>query len=156
MTEEEQAEYFAPDPNADCADIDKALAEPEDEPQRVRDDTELIEETLNEDVQGDRKIPEGYEDKTTRRVAAEVERVKEEYPEMKDAKGSGWDEVGTMAALGRGTIPRLKSLQGRILNIVEASLSDKTQREAVKTLVNKEFRQEMNKVSGAQGWKDEE
>jgi hypothetical protein len=181
MTEEEQAEYFAPDPDADCADIDSALADSDEQKskdlfdgnpylEQTRDDKELMEEALNEDqyreddpapiVTVSQKliddVSEGYEDKTTRRVAAEVGRVKEEYPEMKDAKGSGWDEVGTMAALGRGTIPRLKSLQGRILNIVEASLSDKEQRNAVKTLVNKEFRQEMNKVSGAQGWKDEE
>lgn len=41
---------------------------------------------------------------------------------------------------------RLKSLQGRVLTIVEASLSDKSQREAVKTLVNKEFRREIEKA----------
>jgi hypothetical protein len=41
---------------------------------------------------------------------------------------------------------RFKSLQGRILNIVEASFADKTQREAVKTLINKEFRREITKV----------
>jgi hypothetical protein len=43
---------------------------------------------------------------------------------------------------------RFKSLQGRILNIVEASFADKTQREAVKTLINKEFRREITKATG--------
>lgn len=40
----------------------------------------------------------------------------------------------------------VKSLQGRILTIIDASLSDKQQREAVKTLANKEFRREMEKI----------
>jgi hypothetical protein len=42
----------------------------------------------------------------------------------------------------------LKSLQGRILTIVDGSFSDKTQREAVKSLINKEFRREISKVGG--------
>jgi hypothetical protein len=42
-------------------------------------------------------------------------------------------------------IGSLKSLQGRVLGIVDASFADKTQREAVKTLINKEFRREMDK-----------
>ncbi len=42
-------------------------------------------------------------------------------------------------------IASIKSLQGRILGIVDASFSDKEQRAAVKTLVNKEFRREMEK-----------
>jgi hypothetical protein len=41
----------------------------------------------------------------------------------------------------------LKSLQGRVLTIVDAILADKQQREAVKTLVNKEFRRELDKVA---------
>lgn len=41
---------------------------------------------------------------------------------------------------------RLKSLQGRVLTIVEAILADKQQREAVKTLMNKEFRREIEKA----------
>jgi hypothetical protein len=35
---------------------------------------------------------------------------------------------------------RFKSLEGRVLTIVDASFTDKTQRDAVKTLVKKEFR----------------
>jgi hypothetical protein len=45
----------------------------------------------------------------------------------------------------------LKSLQGRVLGIVEASFSDKEQRAAVKTLINKEFRREMDKFGGTNG-----
>lgn len=41
----------------------------------------------------------------------------------------------------------VKSLQGRILTIADASISDKQQREAVKTLMNKEFRREMEKIA---------
>lgn len=44
---------------------------------------------------------------------------------------------------------RYKSLQGRVLNIVEAAIGDKTQREAIKTLVNKEFRREMSNIKGS-------
>jgi len=48
-------------------------------------------------------------------------------------------------------IVALKSLQGRILGIVDASFSDKEQRAAVKTLINKEFRREMDKFGGTNG-----
>jgi len=48
---------------------------------------------------------------------------------------------------------RLKSLQGRVLTILDASpIADKAQRDAVKSLLNKEFRREMNKVSDG-GWR---
>jgi hypothetical protein len=48
---------------------------------------------------------------------------------------------------------RLKSLQGRVLTILDASpIADKAQRDAVKTLLNKEFRREMNRVSDG-GWR---
>jgi hypothetical protein len=43
-------------------------------------------------------------------------------------------------------LKHLKSLQGRVLTIVDAALGDKAQREAVKTLVNKEFRREIDKT----------
>jgi hypothetical protein len=42
---------------------------------------------------------------------------------------------------------RIRSLQGRVLTIVEAIIADKAQREAAKTLVNKEFRRELSKVN---------
>jgi hypothetical protein len=50
--------------------------------------------------------------------------------------------------LNTAFISNLKSLQGRILTIVDGSFADKTQREAVKTLINKEFRREMGKITG--------
>jgi hypothetical protein len=43
-------------------------------------------------------------------------------------------------------LKRLQSLQGRVLNIVEASLGDKEQRGAVKTLINKEFRRTLSLI----------
>jgi len=50
----------------------------------------------------------------------------------------------------------LKSLQGRVLGIVDAAFSDKEQRAAVKTLINKEFRREIDKAdSGNKGVSDE-
>jgi hypothetical protein len=51
----------------------------------------------------------------------------------------------------RKAIAALKSLQGRVLGIVDASFSDKEQRAAVKTLINKEFRRELNKFGGTNG-----
>lgn len=45
-------------------------------------------------------------------------------------------------------VGRFKSLQGRILTIIDASFSDKEQRAAVKQMVNKEFRREISKVGG--------
>jgi hypothetical protein len=52
------------------------------------------------------------------------------------------------ALLGRSVLSNLKSLQGRILTIIDASFSDKEQRSAVKTMINKEFRREITKVGG--------
>ena len=47
---------------------------------------------------------------------------------------------------GQHEVKRLQSLQGRVLNIVEAAIADKSQREAVKKLVNKEFRRTLSLV----------
>src|SRR5271170_879996 len=41
---------------------------------------------------------------------------------------------------------RFKSLQGRILTIIDGTFSDKTQREAVKQMINKEFGAEITKA----------
>ena len=41
----------------------------------------------------------------------------------------------------------LKSVEGRILTIMEAAIPSDTQREAIKTLIKKEFRREMNKIN---------
>ena len=54
----------------------------------------------------------------------------------------------TMYGMGKDLIvARLKGLQGRLLTIVDASFQDPEQRKAVKTLVSKEFRLEMTRVS---------
>ena len=57
-------------------------------------------------------------------------------------------ELAEAAAIGRGAVARFKSLQGRILTIIDGTFSDKTQREAVKSLINKEFRREISKIGG--------
>src|SRR5271166_3790477 len=58
-------------------------------------------------------------------------------------QGSGWTRFDHKDA-----VQHLKSLQGRVLGIVDASFSDKEQRAAVKTLINKEFRREIDKTQG--------
>src|SRR5271170_4464757 len=46
----------------------------------------------------------------------------------------------------KAAVARFKSLQGRILTIIDGTFSDKTQREAVKQMINKEFRREITKA----------
>ena len=54
----------------------------------------------------------------------------------------------TLYGMGKDlVVARLKSLQGRMLTIVDASFQDHEQRKAVKTLVSKEFRLEIGRVS---------
>lgn len=60
------------------------------------------------------------------------------------------DELARSALLGRSMISNMKSLQGRILTIIDGTFADKVQREAVKTLINKEFRREITKAGGGQ------
>jgi hypothetical protein len=50
-------------------------------------------------------------------------------------------------AAEKGTLSYLKSVEGRVLTVLEAAISSDSQREAVKTLIKKEFRREMNKVN---------
>ena len=59
------------------------------------------------------------------------------------------EELAQSALIGRSAAQRLKSLQGRVLTIMDGAFADKTQREAVKTLINKEFRRELNKITDA-------
>jgi hypothetical protein len=81
--------------------------------------------------------------KCPKQTAAEVAATKE--PKKASKPESAISEAWLMA--------RLKSLQGRVLTILDASpIADKAQRDAVKTLLNKEFRREMNKVSDG-GWR---
>lgn len=76
--------------------------------------------------------------KINKSAASEAAQVKQEYKDV-DPPVKDYPKTANTAV-----IARLKSLQGRLLNIVEASFTDKDQRAAVKTLVNKEFRREMN------------
>jgi hypothetical protein len=172
MTDEEQESYFDGGVQFTGAALDEALADTHAEPLCV-DDADLIhdvtaEEALDEDqrqedgpnpiitvssqfIEAVQQVPQRFENKNVDRVEAEVARVKEEYPELQ-AKGQkpkvAQEEVGKMAAIGRGTASRLKSLQGRILTIMDASIADKEQRAAVKTLINKEFRRDISQVNG--------
>lgn len=171
MTDEEQDEYFDGGTQFTAgAGLDEALADTHVEP--LSDgDAELIhdvttEEALDEDqVQEDGPEPivtvsqafidavaQTHTDKNTSRVDAEVARVKEEYPELKDkktVKPKSWKSIHDDHVSNDWVLSRYKSLQGRILNIVEASISDKEQRAAIKTLVNKEFRREINNVTNS-------
>lgn len=143
MSEEEQAEFFKGEGNG--ADIDAALAESEDsqvgfnphpkQTEAQEEDAELIEEVLNEDQTKVEGEP----------IITVSQAFIEDLTETKEKSKAFKREVGEMAALGRGMGSRLKSLQGRILTIVDASpIADKTQRDAVKSLINKEFRRELS------------
>lgn len=44
----------------------------------------------------------------------------------------------------------LKGVEGRVLTIMEAAFPNEGQREAVKSLIRKEFRREMNKINRVQ------
>jgi hypothetical protein len=74
----------------------------------------------------------------------------------KNAMRDNLEKEKQAKSLPKGTITeafaqgRFKSLQGRILTIVDGSFADKTQRDAVKTLINKEFRREIGKVGGGE------
>jgi hypothetical protein len=90
------------------------------------------------DDEDERDVPElqKFSEKVNKIAASEAVQVKGEY---KDNPEKSYPSTANTAV-----VSRLKSLQGRLLNIVEASFTDKEQRAAVKTLVNKEFRREMN------------
>lgn len=53
----------------------------------------------------------------------------------------------TKQAAEKGTLQYLKSVEGRVLTVLEAAFSSTEQREAVKSLIKKEFRREMNRVN---------
>jgi hypothetical protein len=96
--------------------------------------------------------------KINKSAAVEGSQLKKEFPadieeRYKDNPVQDYPKTANTAV-----VSRLKSLQGRLLNIVEASFTDKEQRAAVKTLVNKEFRREMNNFNRGSwnGFSDEE
>jgi len=93
--------------------------------------------------------PKKYTGKINKSAAAESYQVKQEYKDKDPVKDCPHMETSLV-------VNRLKSLQGRLLNIVEASFSDKEQRAAVKTLINKEFRQEISRANHNSGWSVED
>lgn len=151
------------------AGLDEALADTHVEP-LSEDDADLIHDVTAEEAldeaqrQEDGPAPivtvsqqfiddisaKKHTEKTASLVEAEVDRVKEEYPELKKFHDSlsSWQEATKVAK--RQAVVSLKSLQGRILTIMDASIGDKEQRAAVKTLINKEFRREITKAGEAE------
>lgn len=108
------------------------------------EDDEDHEET--EDVEPE---PKKYSGKMNKSAASDAYQVKQEYIDVDPVKDCPRMETSLV-------VNRLKSLQGRLLNIVEASFSDKEQRAAVKTLINKEFRQEISRANHNFGWSVED
>lgn len=163
MTEEEQEEFFSSD-DANGADIDSALADaPTYEP--VVEDPEMDDEGLIGEVH-EATAPSFVEEETKRysgqinQKNAKIDGVicgycgnlnKQTYrgpcpqcPKHQDIEKAVNKTAVQMAS---NTISYLKSLQGRVLTIMDGAFADKVQREAVKTLINKEFRRSMNKVN---------
>jgi hypothetical protein len=158
MTEAEQEEFFSSE-DMNGADIDSALADAPVEEVPVEDpeidDAGLIgevhEKTFSERAnQQNSKIDGvicGYcgnmNQQAYRGPCPQCPKGASVFSEKQIEKAT----VVAQQKVASDSVSRLKSLQGRILNIVEAALADKTQREAVKTLINKEFRRDMNKLS---------
>jgi hypothetical protein len=66
---------------------------------------------------------------------------------MKDKEISAQNkQTQNRQAEDMGTLQYLKSVEGRVLTIMEAAIPSDSQREAIKTLIKKEFRREMSKV----------
>jgi hypothetical protein len=87
--------------------------------------------------------------KINKSAASEAEDIKEEYKDRVPQKSKeSRDELAKSALIGRSALSRLKSLQGRVLTIMDAAIADKAQRDAVKTLINKEFRRDITKING--------
>jgi len=87
--------------------------------------------------------PKKYTGKINKSAAAESYQVKQEYKDKDPVKDCPRMETTRV-------LQHFKSLQGNILNIVEASFADVEQRKAVKMLINKAFRQKMNNLNN--GW----
>jgi len=87
--------------------------------------------------------------KVNKSASSEAAQVKEEYKDRVPQKSKeSRDELAKSALIGRSALSRLKSLQGRVLTIMDAAIADKAQRDAVKTLINKEFRRDITKING--------
>jgi len=144
------------------AGLDAALEETHSDA-LIEEDAELIEEVVSDTddpfnnfkdgTPGQIAVDDGEltqqvkSSKHNKSAAAEGAQLKKEFPSdieerYKDKEDNPVKDYPKTA--NTQVVSRLKSLQGRLLNIVEASFTDKDQRAAVKTLVNKEFRREMN------------
>jgi hypothetical protein len=171
MSEEEQAEFFAPDPSAATPDLDAALADPEDAleiavaegaDQLVPDPEEHYSERANQkNTKTDGVICQycGNLNKQTYRGPCPQCPGKLSKQAVSENATATWAPMQVeivKSQSGKGMISesyatkRVKSLQGRVLTIVDACFSDKTQRENVKTLINKEFRREIGKLGAGE------
>jgi hypothetical protein len=112
------------------------------------------------------------EDETTKEATTDVA----EETEMKSSEPTvlRMDEVGgrlnssktaialdkaadlAKAAEERGSLQYLKSVEGRVLTIMEAAIPNDAQRDAIKTLIKKEFRREMTKANRGSFASDED
>ena len=178
MTEEEQEEYFASrDANSEDLKLparirslstryaDSVLAEAADDSTLVKDGSPG---QIAVDECGDPASPlyiskndpaaKQYVGKVNKSAGLDVVQTKREFQYEDEApEKAAPNDTLVMAALGRGTISRLKSLQGRILTIVDASpITDKAQRDAVKSLISKEFRRDMGGISSTRLLDDED
>jgi len=171
IAEADAEEFFGGPSDADGSDLDAALADspagdakpegyfstgdPDDEEELatiIGDAVETVEaesHTLDANLAANLETAEAAEEfEGNPNQAFEPQPKQRNTVAVKDRpkdpkQGSGWTNFDRTDA-----VQHLKSLQGRILNIAEASFSDKSQREAVKTLINKEFRREITKASG--------
>lgn len=162
MTEEEQEEFFSSD-DANGADIDSALADtPTYEP--VVEDPDMDDEGLIGEVhEATQPFPEDivqrYTEKTNQKNAKtdgvicgycgnlNTQAYRGPCPQCpKKAAEAQVARVETYSS--PFVLAQLKSLQGQVLNVVEAAIADKEQRKAVKTLINKTFRSKMNNFAG--------
>jgi hypothetical protein len=174
LTDEEESSYFedGTEDYYDGAALDAALEETHAKP-LSQDDADLIhdvttEEALNQDqreLDGPEPIvtvsqafiddiSEKHTTKMNKSAAAEGTQLKKEFPaDIEDRyKDKPVQDCPRMEVTR--VIAHLKSLQGNILNIVEASFADVEQRKAVKTLINKAFRHKMNNLN--HGWSADE
>ena len=115
---------------ADAAD--EEFFQPSEEQVKAREQLQQLDEMLSDG--------NGYSAKINEASEVEAVEIKEAYPEKFEPKLS----QPTMSQ--ERIIGRLKSLQGRILTIADATFADKAQREAAKTLINKEFRRDIEQI----------
>jgi hypothetical protein len=169
MSEDEQEEFFS-QTDVSNADLDAALADPPtyrstpadsvlDEDQVAQDGPEPVVKVSQAFINDISEQQPGLYTQSVNRKNAKIDGYpcpncgnlnkvqytvtcpqcpKESAPEKPDTVKQDFEMV-----------KRLKSLQGRVLTIMDASFGDKVQRESVKTLINKEFRREINRIGNS-------